>query len=209
MVVIKRVHIAEVTQGHLWILRTRAFLANQYGASEKKLSCQLKSLRFFVLHLALHNPLPSKRELARVCRSFTVRSRFLPMPAATACVYWVRGHLTDKTDRRTGHTQTTVGSNCLPAFPPIDRQYTQQAQNEFRNLTGTSTATKQADSCTARKQIRGILYTLKVHHRIQKIVPLLPIMSRWSPFRPQYIYLRTTLTVSFHLHLGLPSAFFS
>jgi hypothetical protein len=138
MVVIKRVHIAEVTQGHLWILRTRAFLANQYGASEKKLSCQLKSLRGCTQCSLLCSPsrLPQSTSLETrasqslpVARSFTVRSRFLPMPAAIACVFWVRGHLTDKTDRRTGHTQTTVGSNCLPAYPSIVNTHSRQRTN--------------------------------------------------------------------------------
>jgi len=102
--------------------RNSRTLANQYGVSEKKLSCQLKLLKAaarnpvsFVLPLRCHSPLPLKRELAKACqpsgRSFTVHSRFLPTPAAIACVFWVRGHLTDKTDRRTGYSTCRLHGN--------------------------------------------------------------------------------------------------
>jgi hypothetical protein len=58
-------------------------------------------------------------------------------------------------------------------------------------------------------QLRNASSYLKIHHRLHKTPPLLPVLSQMNPFRtfPPYVP-RTVLILSSHLHLVLPWGLF-
>jgi hypothetical protein len=65
----------------------------------------------------------------------------------------------------------------------------------------------EAASCEASQELLGILRNPKVHHRVHKSPPLVPILSQIDPVYT--IPLRYILIMSAHLRLGLPSGLFS
>jgi hypothetical protein len=67
----------------------------------------------------------------------------------------------------------------------------------------------EAASCAATPDIPNILWNPKVHYRVHKNPPLVPILSQVGPIHTiQPISLRSILTLSTHLRLGLPSGIF-
>ena len=64
----------------------------------------------------------------------------------------------------------------------------------------------EANRFSASQEIPRILWNPKVHYRIHKCPPLVPILSQIDPFHiPHPISWRFILILSSHLHLGLPS----
>jgi hypothetical protein len=62
---------------------------------------------------------------------------------------------------------------------------------------------------TARQEILLLLWNLKIHDRVRKSSPLVPIIRQMNPVHniPPYCP-RSVLILSSHLHLGLPSGLF-
>jgi hypothetical protein len=60
------------------------------------------------------------------------------------------------------------------------------------------------------RKLPEILRNPKVHHRVHKSPPLVPILSQLDavPTIPSYLSLRSILILSTHLRLGLPSVLF-
>jgi hypothetical protein len=60
------------------------------------------------------------------------------------------------------------------------------------------------------RKFPAILRNPKVHHRVHKSPPLVPIMSQFDPVHtiPSYLSLRSILILSTHLRLGHPSGVF-
>jgi hypothetical protein len=63
----------------------------------------------------------------------------------------------------------------------------------------------QAASCAATQELPSILWNPKVHYRVHKSRPLVPISSHINPVHAN---LRSILILSTHLRLGLPSGLF-
>jgi hypothetical protein len=63
-------------------------------------------------------------------------------------------------------------------------------------------------NCVATQELPGILWNPKVHCRVQKSPPLVPILSPINPIHTISPYLRSILILSTHLRLGLPSGLF-
>jgi hypothetical protein len=59
------------------------------------------------------------------------------------------------------------------------------------------------------RKFPAILRNPKVHHRVQKSPPLVPILSQFEPVNTIPSYLRSILILSTHLRLCLPSRLFS
>jgi hypothetical protein len=82
-----------------------------------------------------------------------------------------------------------------------------QSSHQYE-LTAWSWALLEAASCTAIQGLPSVLWYLKVHYRVQKIPPLVPILSHINPIHTSPFYL-TSISISFtHLRLGLPSSLF-
>jgi hypothetical protein len=66
-----------------------------------------------------------------------------------------------------------------------------------------------AVNCAATQVIPSILWIPKVHYRLQKSPPLVPIVGQFDPVHtiPSYLS-KIILMSSTHLHLGLPSGLF-
>ena len=66
-----------------------------------------------------------------------------------------------------------------------------------------------ANRFSASQEIPHILWNPKVHYRIHKYPPPVPILSQLDPiYTPTSHFWRTILILSFHLRLGLPSGLF-
>jgi hypothetical protein len=68
--------------------------------------------------------------------------------------------------------------------------------------------TWEGGNCAAIQEIPRILWNQKVHYRVHKSPPLVPILSQINPIHPipsHPISLRSTLILSAHLRLGLPT----
>jgi hypothetical protein len=63
-------------------------------------------------------------------------------------------------------------------------------------------------SWEATQQLPSILWNPKVHYRIHKSLPLVPILSQIDPVHTTPSHLSQILILSTHLRLGLPSGLF-
>jgi hypothetical protein len=65
-------------------------------------------------------------------------------------------------------------------------------------------------NCATTQELPNILWDLKVHYRVDKSPPLVPILSQINPIHEtsSYFSLSSTLLVSSCLRLGLPSGLF-
>jgi len=67
-----------------------------------------------------------------------------------------------------------------------------------------------ADSHSASQEILRLLWNPKVHFRIHKSSPLIPILSQMKPVPPSHaISIKSILILSSQLRLSLPSGLFS
>jgi hypothetical protein len=66
----------------------------------------------------------------------------------------------------------------------------------------------EAANCAATQELPNILWNPKVHHRVHKSLPLVPILSHIDPVHTILSYLRSIFILSTHLRLGLPSGLF-
>jgi hypothetical protein len=66
----------------------------------------------------------------------------------------------------------------------------------------------EAANCAATLELPSVLWNPKVHYRIHKSPPLVPILSQIDPVHIIASYLRSILILSTHVRLGLPSGFF-
>jgi hypothetical protein len=76
-------------------------------------------------------------------------------------------------------------------------------------LLAELSASWEAANCTTTQELPSILRNPKVHHRVHKSPPLVPILNQIDqvhtiPSHP--IFLRSTLILSTHLRLSLPSS---
>jgi hypothetical protein len=67
----------------------------------------------------------------------------------------------------------------------------------------------EAAICAATEELPSILWNPKVHYRVLKSPPLVPILSRSIQLMPSHsISLTSILLLSIHLRVGLPSGLF-
>jgi hypothetical protein len=64
----------------------------------------------------------------------------------------------------------------------------------------------EATSCSATQEFPNILYNPKVHYRVHKSPPLVPVPSQMNPVHTAPSILRSILVLSSRLPLGLPSS---
>jgi hypothetical protein len=62
-----------------------------------------------------------------------------------------------------------------------------------------------AANSAATQEFPSILWNPKVHYRVHKSLPLVPILSQINPIHTIPFYLRSIWILSTHLRLGLPS----
>jgi hypothetical protein len=63
-------------------------------------------------------------------------------------------------------------------------------------------------SCAAIQELVSNLWNPKIHYCVNKSLPLVSILSQINPVHTTPSYLRSIITLSTHLHLGLPSSLF-
>jgi hypothetical protein len=66
----------------------------------------------------------------------------------------------------------------------------------------------EAANCAATQELPSILWNPKVHYRVHKSPPLVPILSQIDSVYTIPFYLRSILILSTHLRLPLPSGLF-
>jgi hypothetical protein len=66
----------------------------------------------------------------------------------------------------------------------------------------------EAASCAATQELPNILWTPKVHYRVHKSPPLVPILHQINSVHTIPSYLRSILITSTRLRLDLPSGLF-
>jgi hypothetical protein len=66
----------------------------------------------------------------------------------------------------------------------------------------------EANRFSVSQEIPQILWTLKVHYRINKSSPPVPILSQTNAFHVPMLLLKIHYNIILHLHLGLPSGLF-
>ena len=83
-----------------------------------------------------------------------------------------------------------------------DKSVREMISTCFRDQSPSSEANK----FSANQEIPRILWNPKVHYRIHKCLPPVPILSQLVPIHnPTYHFLKIHLILSSHLSLGLPS----
>jgi hypothetical protein len=66
----------------------------------------------------------------------------------------------------------------------------------------------EAASCVATQELPSILRNAKVHYRVHKSPPLVPILNQINPTHIIPSYLRSILILAVHLRLDFPSGLF-
>jgi hypothetical protein len=66
----------------------------------------------------------------------------------------------------------------------------------------------EATNCAATQELPSVLWNPKVHYRVHKNPPLVPVLSQINPNHTIPSYLRSSLILSIHLRLGLHSGLF-
>jgi hypothetical protein len=64
---------------------------------------------------------------------------------------------------------------------------------------------REAAHCAATQELPSVLWNPRVHCRVHKTSPLVPILSQIDPVHIITFYLRSILILATHLSLGLPS----
>jgi hypothetical protein len=66
----------------------------------------------------------------------------------------------------------------------------------------------QVTGCAAIQELLSNLWNPKIHYYVNKSLPLVSVLSQINPVHTTPSYLRSIITLSTHLHLGLPSSLF-
>jgi hypothetical protein len=109
---------------------------------------------------------------------------------------------------------TTMGRKELPVIAPLDiLANICTTWFNIKILTYLLTELSpswEAANCAATQVLPSILWNPKVHHRVHKCPPAVPIRSQIDQSTPSHpIPLRSILILSTHLRLGLPSSLLS
>jgi hypothetical protein len=113
----------------------------------------------------------------------------------------------------TNNKEQNIPEECTDAYISllVCRQHIYEIRRttpyETYLLTELSPSWEDA-SCAATQELPSILWNPKVHYRVHKSPPLVPILSQIDPVDTIPSYLRSTLILSTDLRLGLPSGLF-
>jgi hypothetical protein len=78
----------------------------------------------------------------------------------------------------------------------------------FTYLLSELSPSWEAANCADTQELASILWKPKVHYRVHKSPPLIPILSQIDPVHTIPSYLRCILILMTHLRLGLPIGLF-